>query len=112
MVVVYTVFLRPSRTVRCIFGSQNPGQKPGQKSGQKLVVVVVEELYTVFLRPSRTVHCIFLGAKNPGQKPSRNPDQKPGPEPGQKSGQKPGQKSGKIRFSMYIPSSLYMPSGP
>ena len=36
---MYTVFLRPSRTVRCIFGTktpgQNPGQKPGQKSGQK-----------------------------------------------------------------------------
>ena len=32
---LYTVFLRPSRTVHCIFGSKNPGQKPGQKSGQK-----------------------------------------------------------------------------
>ena len=32
---MYTVFLRPSRTVHCIFGTKNPGQNPGQKPGQK-----------------------------------------------------------------------------
>ena len=36
---MYTVFLRPSRTVHCILGTKSPGenphQKPGQKSGQK-----------------------------------------------------------------------------
>ena len=32
---MYTVFLRPSRTVHCILGPKNPGQNPGQKFGQK-----------------------------------------------------------------------------
>ena len=32
---MYTVFLRPSRTVHCILGTKNPGQNPGQKPGQK-----------------------------------------------------------------------------
>ena len=32
---MYTVILRPSRPVHCIFGTKNPGQKSGQKSGQK-----------------------------------------------------------------------------
>ena len=41
---------------------------------------------------------------NPGQ----NPGQKSGQNPGKKSGQKPGQKSGKFRFSMYLPTSLYL----
>ena len=34
-VELYTVFLRPSRTVHCIIGAKNPGQNPGQKSAQK-----------------------------------------------------------------------------
>ena len=34
-VELYTVFLRPSRTVHCIIGAKNPGQNSGQKSGQK-----------------------------------------------------------------------------
>ena len=32
---MYCVFLRPSRTVHCIFGIENPGQNPGQKPGQQ-----------------------------------------------------------------------------
>ena len=32
---MYTVFLRPSRTVNCVFGTKNPGQNTGQKPGQK-----------------------------------------------------------------------------
>ena len=32
---LYTVFLRPSRTVHCIIGVKNLGQNPGQKSGHK-----------------------------------------------------------------------------
>ena len=32
---MYTVFLRPSRTVHCIFRTKSPGQNPGQKPGQK-----------------------------------------------------------------------------
>ncbi len=32
---MYTVFLRPSRTVHCIFGTKNPGKNPGHNPGQK-----------------------------------------------------------------------------
>ena len=34
---MYTVFLRPSRTVQCILGTKSPGQNPGQKPSQKSV---------------------------------------------------------------------------
>ena len=57
--MLFTDFLRPGRTVHCIFWSKNPGQKSGQKSDQK-----------------------------PDQKPGQKSDQKPGQKPGQTSGQK------------------------
>ena len=56
---MYTVFLRPSRTVHCILGTKNPGQNPGQKPGQK-------------------------SGQKPGQKSGPKPCQKSSPKSGQK----------------------------
>ena len=64
-----------------------------------------------YLQFDRLSYTSTTGQK-PGQKPSQKPAQKSGQKSGQKprqqSGQKSAQKSGKNRFSMCLPSRLYI----